>query len=480
MPHPGGRRNPASTGTTSCYHCRMSRADAEVEASALDEHGAGVAQVAGVTWHVADLLPGERAEVARDHQSPHRAEAWGHVVQRLNPAAPDRVAPACPRTGRCGGCTWQHLAYPAQLIHKQRRVEAALAAVPALATGQVRVAPVVASPRQLGYRNKGKYVIGHTGADRRGAGGERIVLGAFAPRTHQVVDTLGCRVVAPILDEVATWARAAIERSGAAPYDERTGEGELRYLVVRASGDDDVLAALIVTSRTSRATLDAIAQGLVRHPALRGLVVVRNDRRDGAILPAGSPAIVLHGVGAIVETLFGARVEVGAGEFVQVNRDQAQAMYRRVVELAEVGPGARALDLYAGLGGIGLGLARAGAEVVAIEVDPDAVAALGRAARAAGLSVTAEVGDAAGAVRHGPVDVVVVNPPRKGLGEDTRRALVALAPARILYVSCGPESLGRDLVALAAAGYQADVIEPFDLMPGTGQVETVVRLRRAP
>ena len=158
-------------------------------------------------------------------------------------------------------------------------------------------------------------------------------------------------------------------------------------------------------------------------------------------------------------------------------------MYARVAELAEAGPATRAVDLFAGLGGIGLHLARAGATVIAVEIDRDAVAQLRRAAERAGLPLDrdrrrcrrrrrrAARGSAA-------PDVVVVNPPRKGLSPARARSLVELAAPTVIYVSCGPESLGRDLAALAAHGYTPDVIEPFDLMPGTSQVETVVRLVR--
>lgn len=448
----------------------------EVAALELDDAGAGVGPTSNRVVHVADLLPGERAEVAIDHQSPHKPDAWGHIVRRLGPPSRDRVRPACPAFGRCGGCTWQHLAYPAQLAAKRRRVEVALADILAIDTRGARVAPVRPSPATLGYRNKGKYVAGRTNDDK-------LVLGAYAPRSHHVIDTLGCQVVAPVIDEVATWVRGAAEGAKLVAYDERARTGELRYAIIREAAGD-VMVALVVASGTARKKLEAVANSLAAHPAVRGLVVVENDRRDGAIIPAGSSAQVLIGHGYLVEDLAGVSVEVGAGEFVQVNRAQANAMYARVAELAEPGPGQTAVDLFAGLGGIGIHLARAGATVVAVEIDRDAIAQLRRAAERAGLALTAIAGDAGdlpAEVRTRLGDspaVVVVNPPRKGLSDGARELVIALGAPMVIYVSCGPEALGKDLVALAAAGYMPDVIEPFDLMPGTSQVETVVRLRR--
>src|SRR5689334_6388102 len=222
----------------------------ELQVTGLDEAGAGVGASGAVAVHVADLLPGERAEVVIDHFSPHRPEAWGRIVKRVGPPSAHRVAPVCPGFGRCGGCVWQHLAYPAQLDAKRARVVAALAGVPAVASGAVEVAATRPSPEVVGYRNKGKYVAGHSG--------DRLVLGAYAPRSHEVVDTLGCRVVAPIIDEVATWVRGAAERAGLAPYDERSRTGELRYVILREA-QGDVMIVLVAAPRTPRAKLDSVA-----------------------------------------------------------------------------------------------------------------------------------------------------------------------------------------------------------------------------
>jgi len=443
----------------------------EVEAVALDDSGAGVGTVAGLAVHVGDLLPGERAEVVIDHRSVHKPEAWGRIVKRLGPPSRDRVAPLCPGFGRCGGCVWQHLAYPAQLEHKRARVATALAEVPAVANGTVEVGAVRPSPEITGYRNKGKYVVGQSG--------DHLVLGAYAPRSHHVVDTLGCRTVAPIIDELATWVRGAAERSGLAAYDERARTGELRYVIVRESAGD-AMVVLVVAPRTPRDKLERVAAALAKHPAVSGVVAVENDRRDGAIIPSGTSATVVFGHGHLVEQLAGTAVEVGAGEFLQINRAQSIAMYQRVTELAGAQRGTQAVDLFAGLGGIGLHLARAGASVIAVEIDRDAVAQLRRAAQRANLPLTAIAGDA-GDVRGqlgAKPDVVIVNPPRKGLAPDARAFLAELAAPTIIYVSCGPSALGRDLVTLAAHGYTLDLVEPFDLMPGTAQVETIVRLRR--
>lgn len=453
----------------------MDRNRVDVTAVGLDPQGAGIAPVDdGGELHVANLLPGERAIASVDHRSPHRKAAWGDVLRRIGPPSADRVTPACPAFGRCGGCVWQHLCYPAQLWAKGERVATALAQVPALA--QLRVESVVPSPRQWGYRNKGKYVAGYVD-DRDG---ERPVLGAYMPRTHEVVETLGCKVVEPVIDEVATWAAGAAAAAGITPYVERTRAGQLRYLVVRANRDGDVLTGLVVPSPGDVKRVAPLAAALARHPAVRSVLALVNDRHDGSIAPVGAPITALAGDDRLTDWVAGQPISVGIGEFLQVNRDQAEAMYAAVTRLAHIEPGTRAVDLYCGVGGIALSLAQAGATVDAVEINGEAAAALTEVVKKSGLPVTVHHGDA-GSVSlpgAGALDVLVVNPPRRGLSQEGRRTVLAMAPRRLVYVSCGPETLAQDLAVLCEAGYRIESVQPFDLMPGTSQVETVVALHR--
>ena len=421
--------------------------------------------------HVTDLLPGESAEVAILHDSPHGRDSWGQVTRRLGAASAERVTPGCPGFGRCGGCAWQHLAYPAQLREKRARVVAALTGVVA----PTLVADAIASPEVYGYRNKGKYVVGSDDG--------AIVLGSYAPRTHRLIDSLGCRVVAPIIDEVATWLRGAAEVAAVVPYDEARRSGALRYAIVRANHVGDVLVALVATSSGAASpALRKLADAVAKHPAVRGVVAVRNDRIDGAIVPHDAVIDVLAGDDSIVERVAGVELRLGVREFLQVNRAQADAMYHRVAELAGVSDGQRAVDLYAGVGGITFSLAHAGAHVTAIEIDRAAVAALSAAAHRAGLThvraIAADASTVSSAIAGEQPDVIVVNPPRKGLGANVADLVATSGATTLIYVSCGPEALGRDLAIWQVHGYVVDVVQPFDLMPGTGQVETVVRARK--
>lgn len=429
---------------------------------------------AGIEIHADGLLPGEEADVRIDQVSRHAPHAFGRVDGDLRVRSPDRVEPACP-PDRCGGCAWQALSYPAQLEHKWRRVAHALggAGVPDA---------VVPAPAELGYRNKATYVLA--------ARGGRVALGAYAPRSHEWVDTTGCRVVHPAIAAALGPIAGALTASGLVVHDERARDGHLRYAVVRANRDGQVLVGIVTTSHAPRAALDGAAGRLVVRDGLRGVVWLPNDATSGAIL--GRQAHLLAGAATLPETIDDIAIDVAIDTFLQVNLSAAEALYRRLVErvaprtggttASDGRPAMSALDVYCGIGPIALLLARAGAEVTGIERNPAAVVAA-RAAAARARIATARFEVAAAAelpalLAGRAFDVVVVNPPRQGLEASVRAALAQRPPGTLAYVSCGPDSLARDLTQLATAGLRPASIEPFDLMPGTGHVETLVICRR--
>jgi 23S rRNA (uracil1939-C5)-methyltransferase len=429
----------------------------------LDLEGRGVADLEGEEFVVEGLLPGEQGEAVIEHVSRHARRSFATLSGAPLQLSPDRTPRVCPAP--CGGCAWQHLAYPAQLAHKRRRVEEALSA-------GVRVSDVVPAPELVGYRNKATYVIARPD--------DRLALGAWAPRSHDWVDTSECRVVHPTIAGAARAAAAALDRSGLEVYAEATRAGHLRYLVLRASRSGDVLAGIVTTSDAPRPLLDAAAAGIAQAPGVRGVLWLPNDAATGAIL--GAEAHALAGSPRIAESIGGIAVEVAIDTFLQVNLGAAEALYQRLVGHLEPLVGRAAVDLYCGIGPIALMLARRGADVVGIERNPAAIASAREAAARNGLAARFDDAAAAGQVprRVGdrPLDIAVVNPPRQGLSAELRADLAAAGPPVLAYVSCGPESLGRDLAELAAGGYRLDLVEPFDLMPGTGHVETLVIARR--
>jgi 23S rRNA (uracil1939-C5)-methyltransferase len=451
-----------------------------LRADALDDSGAGVATAPdGAPVHVAGLLPGEEADVAVVHRSPHSGARWTRVLRR-HTAAPERVVPVCGGYGRCGGCVLQHLSYPAQLRFKQERLARALAAAGVAAP----VAPCVARehpPGGLGYRSRAKFAAG--------PGPAGLVLGAYAPRSHEIVDMTGCRVVTP---RIAAGLRALVRISralGLSPYDERTGSGQLRYLLLRDTAAGELGVSLVCGTPPPQEVLEELLARLRRDCPEVASVVLHENRLPGNVLLPPETAQkdrVLFGAAALWDQVGDLFVRVSPRAFLQINRAVAERLYADVAAALQPAPADRLLDLYCGVGGIGLTLARAapGLSVLGVEESPDAVA--DAEASASGFSaerVRFQAGDAAqvlsALVAAGErFSLAVLNPPRRGCDVEVLQHLIALGPSAMAYVSCDPRSLARDLGRLSAAGYRLLRVTPYDMHPHTPHVEALALLTR--
>jgi 23S rRNA (uracil1939-C5)-methyltransferase len=449
----------------------------------LDERGAAVGETAGCEVHVAGALPGEPVNAVIEHVSPHAAgvtRCWARLTEVLAASA-ERVAPICPAYGPCGGCPLQHLAYPAQLRWKTEQARSALAREPTLVG--VPIADCVASPRTLGYRNQGKYVYGRTAQGRP-------VLGAYAPRSHVVVDLAGCAVVEPAVDQVAGCLRQLLEAQDVIPFDEQQRTGDLRYAVIRASAAEEVLVTLVAARAWDGAGL--VAKALRAADARVCGVVLNVNGAPGNVL-YGPEEIPLAGKATLHDRIGDVEVELAPRSFFQVNRWIAARAYQDLRAAAsDLGPIRRAVDAYAGAGGIALTLAPFATEVVAIEESAPAAevaaAALRRArterARAAlgggddvVRFVNGDVADHLAAV--GSADLVVLNPPRAGCADRVLEATAALRPRLVAYLSCHPGTLTRDITLLRQRGFVTTGVIPYDMLPHTPHVEALAFLAPA-
>jgi 23S rRNA (uracil1939-C5)-methyltransferase len=436
----------------------------------LDEAGAGIADLAHgdevLRVHVAGALPGERVDGRITYRSVHgrggRREAWA-ALENVQTPSPDRVAPACPVYGACGGCSLMHLAYPAQLAWKRARVRDELARVPELAASEV--APCVPSPSVLGYRNQAKYVyvLSPQGSP---------VLGAYAPRSHDVVDLGGCSVVEPVLDQARQALLDVLSEFSVEPYHEVQRIGVLRYVLLRANGAGKVLATLVV-ARPDWRQANAVAESfLAKAPSVIRVVLNVNTGSGNTLL--GESERTLVGASTFEDQIGEARVRLGSRSFFQANRAVGGRIYRDLVAQLPNDLG-RAVDAYAGAGGIAVSLLARSREVIAIESNAAATQAASEQLPPGLRMIT---GDAAqGLATLDVADVVVVNPPRKGCSGEVVAQIRRLSPRFVGYVSCDPASLARDLGLLAADFTVASVI-PYDMMPHTPHVETLVVLRR--
>ncbi len=443
---------------------RQRAARLPLEISSLDGEGRGLAEHEGVTWHVAGALPGDRALVELGHRSPHKAEAWARLVTLERPGA-SRVAPSCPATGRCGGCPIGALAYPAQLAWKAERLASLVRTLP----GAPEPRPIVAAPRPLGYRNHARLVY----ATNR----ERPRLGAYAPHTHEVVDLSGCRVVEAVLEEVraAILARLTAERVSA--YDEATKAGALAYVALRSNHAGAVHVTLVGPDLAALAPLASLRDA---HSAIAGVSL--NLRPSGNAI-FGRETRTIAGEAELEERVGAVQLSLSPTAFFQVNREVAALIYADVVRAFAPG-GGHIVDVYSGVGGIALALARAGCtDVHGVEVNADAVRDATRAAARLAHAPRFVAADAAtgllGVTAAGAVRGLVVNPPRRGLDDATIAAVAQAAPTQLAYVSCDPETLVRDLRALGTSGLQVRSIGAYDMHPQTAHIETLAILARA-
>ncbi len=443
----------------------------------LSQEGQGVGRAEGLVVFVDGLVPGDRAQVRAVRTTPRYAMA---VPERLLEPSPDRIAPFCADYDRCGGCALQHLAYPAQLSEKRRMVVDALARIGGVADADTLVAPAIGMENPFDYRAKVQLpVAGST---------EHPLIGFFARGSHDVVDAAECRVQHPVGDAVRDAVRAWMTAHAIAPYDERRHVGLLRHVVVRVGFATGQVMVGLVTNGSDLPAIPALVIGLETAVArfagmkLESVFLDANTARTNVVL--GGDVRILHGRPFIEERLSGLRFRISPLAFFQVNPKQTEALYAAVVDAAGLTGSETVYDLYCGTGAISLFLARRSARVVGIESVAPAVEDARANAVLNGLdNLEFVVGEAESIVperyaRGERADVVVVDPPRKGCDPRLLDTLSEMAPERIVYVSCNPATLARDVARLAETGYRVDTVTPVDMFPWTTHIEGVACLSK--
>ena len=428
--------------------------------------GQGVARVEGCAVFIPNAIAGEKCRIRIEKVG--KTWAAGKIVEILE-KSPRRINRACPISASCGGCDFHHMDYAEETRLKAERVRQALNRIGGESFTEM---PILAAPTCEGYRNKAQYPV----ANRK----DRAYAGFFKAGTHEVVENRRCLILPRETDDVKDAVMDYVNQFRVSVYDESTGKGLLRHIYVRRGAvSGQILVCLVVNGRKLPHT-DALLKRLETITGFTTLVLSVNTKAGNAVL--GDEFITLYGPGYIEDTLCGLNFRLSPRSFYQVNHHQAQRLYEAAIERAGITKDDTVLDLYCGVGTITLAMAKAAGKVIGIEVIPQAVQDAKDNARRNGIE-NAEFfcGDAGQAAleleKQGiKADVVVVDPPRKGLNADTIEALHRMAPRRIVYISCDPATLARDVAMLKERGYVVKNALAADLFPRCSHVESIVCL----
>ncbi len=440
----------------------------------LSSDGSGVAHSAdGEAVFVPGTAPGDEARVRIVKDCGRYA--FGILDELLTPS-PDRVSVDCLVAGPCGGCSLRHLDYAAELRAKQESVLDAFRRIGGL---EVPVLDILPSPEVDRYRNKVQFPVG---VDKNGVP----CIGFYAGRTHRIVPCPDCKLQPSVLNEIGNALCAFFAQQGIRPYDEQSGKGLVRHIFLRRGAHSGQIMVCLVCTRAKLPHAEQLCTALRgQFPAISTILLNVNAKNTNVIL--GSENHILYGPGYIEDTLCGVPVRLGPLSFYQVNTLAAERLYGVAAQYAQLTPDDTLLDLYCGMGTIGLSMAEQCRELIGVEIVPEAIesakanaARMGEAVAAKSRFFCADAGQAATQLAAEGLhpDIVMLDPPRKGCDEATLSAVVRMAPRRVVYVSCNPATAARDAAWLEKNGYHTEKVQPVDLFPRTKHCECVLLMSK--
>ncbi len=375
----------------------------------------------------------------------------------------------CPYSKKCGGCQYIEIPYEKQLKEKQRLIKDLLSSFG-------KIEPIIGMENPYHYRNK---VSAAFSRDRRG----NIISGVYEEGSHRVVPVDSCLLEDERADAIIVTIRNLLKSFKIKVYDEDTGYGLLRHVLIRTGYETGQIMVVLVTASPIFPSKNNFVKALrERHPEITTIVQNCNGRNTSMVL--GEKEHVLYGKGYIEDVLCGKRFRISPQSFYQVNPVQTKRLYETAIQYADCSGKERVLDAYCGTGTIGILASETAKEVIGVELNGDAVRdAAANAKRNEIKNITFYRKDAGVfmsqmAQQGAKVDVVFMDPPRAGSSEEFLQALCMLMPERVVYISCNPETLKRDLLYLTGRGYRVKKIQPVDMFPGTGHVETVVLMSK--
>ena len=439
----------------------------------ITENGEGIGKVDGYTLFIKDAVIGDVAEVKVTRAK--KTYGYARLMKVLTPS-PDRVEPLCPVAGPCGGCQLQAMSYESQLRFKRKKVQNHLERIGGFRG--IEVPPVLGMERPFAYRNKAQYPVG------RNKDGE-IVMGFYAGRTHTIIPVERCLLGQQVNEQVLAVVRDWMVRCKIEPYEEETGWGMVRHVLIRAAKATGQVMVCLVVNAKKLPDAAVLVEGLKSVPGVASVSYNVNRERSNVIL--GREVVTLWGEEYIVDAIGEVEYEISPLSFYQVNPEQTERLYGTALEFAGLTGDEVVWDLYCGIGTISLFLAKKAKMVYGVEIVPQAIEnAKSNAERNGIRNVEFFVGKAEDVLpemyekENMHADVIVVDPPRKGCEGVLLETMVRMKPEKIVYVSCDSATLARDLRVLCDGGYEVRKVQPVDMFGMTVHVETAVKLERKP
>ncbi|MFF3103337.1 23S rRNA (uracil(1939)-C(5))-methyltransferase RlmD [Viridibacillus arvi] len=433
----------------------------------LTHDGAGVAKVDGYPLFIQGGLPDETAEV---HVLKTLKNYGFAKIINITEPSPDRVAAPCPVFAQCGGCQLQHLSYEGQLKWKEKMVHNVMTRIGKI---DAPVLPVKGMDNPWNYRNKAQIPFG--------LNGEAPIAGFYKTKSHDIVDTDRCLIQTAEADAILAGLKPRLWKLGIKPYDEQTGQGMLRHVVVRKGRATNEVMVVLVTKKRKFPQAEAAVE-LIKQLVPNVTSIMQNINGEKTNVIFGNETLKLWGNDTIEDTIGDVRFEISARSFYQVNPEQTEVLYKQALDYADLKGDETVIDAYCGIGSISLFLAQKAKYVMGVEIVPQAIEDAKRNAELNGFTNTYfEAGPAEEVIprwyKEGKTaDVLVVDPPRKGCDEALLNTILEQRPKRVVYVSCNPATLARDLRILEDGGYKTQEVQPVDMFPHTAHCEAVAWL----
>lgn len=400
---------------------------------------------------------------------------YGKIESIVEESA-DRIQPQCKVSTKCGGCVYRHISYDAELSVKQKKVYDAVTRIGKVAGDKVQTIVGADSDRVDRYRNKAQIPAG---LNKSG----QVQMGFYCRHSHIIADNDDCLLSPLVFTQISNTFKEFVTKYPYLIYNEETHEGKIRHLYLRIGEQTrEVMVCVVVNGREFEHQDELFNSIIEKYSDVKSIVINVNHEKTNVIL--GQENITVYGKDTISDELCGLRFELSPLAFYQVNRTQAQRLYEKAREYADLGGDDVLIDLYCGTGTIGLSMAKYCKSLIGVEIIEQAIENAKINAQRNGINnatfICADATKAAEKLKQDSIkpDVIIVDPPRKGLTENLIDTIVEMAPRRVVYVSCDPATLGRDLKQFEENNYSVKEITPFDLFPRTAHVESVALLER--